>query len=45
MDDSKHEKIISQNLDLENESNYEQTGGFCFFPDNMMIFYDFQNFG
>lgn len=24
-------KKISQNLDLENESNYEQTGGFCFF--------------
>ena len=45
MDDSKHEKKISQNLDLENESNYEQTGGFCFFPDNMMMFYDFQDFG
>lgn len=39
-------KKISQNLDLENESNYEQTGGFCFFfPDYMMFFYDFQDFG
>lgn len=37
-------KKISQNLDLENESNYEQTGGFCFFSGLYDVFSWFSRF-